>query len=107
MGVFRRPAIGGPFSFKSSRKGAKTQRGVSVGALKGATHGRFAGGIFWFLAKSAPFGNHLYYWLSATDPMGALAPFETIASDGTDPVGALQSVVPFAPDRRNSLCFVH
>ena len=86
MGVLRRPAIGGLFSFKGSRKDAKTQRGVSVGALKGATHGRFAGVIFGFLAKSAPFGNHLYYWLSATDPMGALP-----------------SVVPFAPDPRNSL----
>jgi hypothetical protein len=27
MGVLRRPAIGGPFSFKGSRKDAKTQRG--------------------------------------------------------------------------------
>ncbi|MFN5917598.1 MAG: transposase family protein, partial [Planctomycetota bacterium] len=56
---------------------------LSVGALKGTTHGRFAGGIFWFFCTLAPFG--------------------AIASDGTDPVGALSSVAPFAPDRRNSL----
>jgi hypothetical protein len=35
--------------------------------------------------------------------VGALAPFEAIAFDGTDPVGALSSMAPFAPDRRNSL----
>lgn len=58
---------------------------MSFGAFKGATHGRFAGLIFWFFGTLAPFGSHLYYWLSATDP-----------------VGALPSVVPFAPDRRNS-----
>jgi len=29
MGVLRRPAIGGLFSFKGSRKDAKTQRGAT------------------------------------------------------------------------------
>ena len=31
MGVFSRPAIGGLFSFKGSRKNAKTQRGAKKG----------------------------------------------------------------------------
>jgi hypothetical protein len=44
---------------------------LSVGALKGATHGRIAGGIFWFLGTLAPFGSHLCYSLSVTDPVGA------------------------------------
>ena len=54
-----------------------------MSALKGATHGRFEAALFWF--------------------PGTLAPVEASASDGTDPVGALSSVAPFAPDRRNSL----
>jgi hypothetical protein len=35
--------------------------------------------------------------------MGSLAPFRANASYGTDPAGALQSVVSFTSDRRNSL----
>ena len=35
--------------------------------------------------------------------MGALAPFEAIDSEALEPVGALSSVVPFAPERRSSL----
>jgi hypothetical protein len=54
---------------------------VSVGALKGATHGRFAGGIFWFFCTLAPFGGQLCYSLSVTDPVGALAPFETFSRE--------------------------
>ncbi len=54
---------------------------VSVGALKGATHGRFAGGIFWFFCTLAPFWGHLCYSLSVTDPVGALAPFETFSRE--------------------------
>lgn len=46
------------------------------------------------------------YSLSVTDPVGALAPFGAIAADGAEPVGALSSVAPFAPDRRNSLATV-
>jgi hypothetical protein len=51
----------------------------------------------------APFESHLYYSLSAIDPVGALAPFEAIDSEALEPVGALSSVVPFAPERRSSL----
>lgn len=54
---------------------------LSVGALKGATHGRFAGGNFWFLGRLAPFGGQLCYSLSVTDPVGALAPFETFSRE--------------------------
>jgi len=57
------------------------ERRVSVGALKGATHGRFAGGNFWFLGRLAPFGGQLCYSLSVTDPVGALAPFETFSRE--------------------------
>jgi len=52
-----------------------------VGALKGATHGRFAGGIFWFFCTLAPFWGQLCYSLSVTDPVGALAPFETFSRE--------------------------
>ena len=54
---------------------------LSVGALKGTTHGRFAGGIFWFFCTLAPFWGQLCYSLSVTDPVGALAPFETFSRE--------------------------